>query len=126
MKCRPFIDGLYTGDAGELANNPQLLIAIEIVTDIVVVRLPFTGLKRILHEYRDCYCCASASAKDVAAFHAPLLALRPCISAKIENVDARELFTETPPKPIKNISVDKRAVCHETNDTSFFDAVTRP
>ncbi len=81
--------------------------AIEIVADVVIKDFTLSFLGRILDEDRNCDWCARACAENIALFHPPLLALRACVPAQIEDVNGRELLGETGAQSVHVVAFNK-------------------
>src|SRR5680860_404510 len=95
------------GADSRLVDDPELLIAAEVVPDIAIVNLGTTrrGVTGLADEEGDGDGVATAGLEGVVSLLTALLATGPSVAAEVQDVDVVELVGEGVTKPVERVVV---------------------
>src|SRR5579875_2128968 len=109
-----------------VANDPQLVLAAQVVPDVAVEDLARPHVFRILGADEDGDGIAATAAEDLAALLARQLPGCSLVTAKVVHVDRRIVVGQRKPHAVGSVAIDPAAVGHEPDDTVVADSVGRP
>ena len=123
----PFLLALNTADALETFDDGQLLLAVEVVSNVIIVDFALALLGGVLNEERNGNTGVRVPEPKILP-----LSIRRCftgsslVPAKIENVNAGELIDKAGAESIHIVAINERAVGDEANDAFVRNAVACP
>ena len=114
------------GNGPELPNLPQLLLAGQVIADVLVVDLAWPLMRWVAHQHHDGHRRAGTRTENLASFLAGAFPLSSLVSPQVEHIQVGELVGQAGAQARIGVAVDEGAVGHEGDDPLVPNPVTGP